>query len=144
VKRTIQFVILALATLLVSDPVLADASCAPQMSPDCHRMANCCGMTEMPGAEMPGMVQETGTASAQHLFSASAWEDVTGCNPEECYRPSSQTVASLANSAKNNPVALTPSEPFLDVAPFNGRASSSFPSSAHAPPRYLLFHVIRI
>src|ERR1700733_9692191 len=70
VKRTIQFVILALATLLVSYPVLADASCAPQMSPDCHRMANCCGMTEMPGAEMPGMVKETGTVSAHHRFSA--------------------------------------------------------------------------
>jgi len=139
VKRAIQFVILALATLLVSDPVLADAACAPQMSPDCHRMADCCGM-----AEMPGMLQDAATVSAQRLYSASARGDVTGCNPEQCDRPSSQAVAWLSNSAKTNPVALAQPGPSLDVIPFNGLAPSSSPSSAHAPPRYLLFHVIRI
>jgi hypothetical protein len=137
VKRTIQFGIIALAALLVSEPVLADAFCTPQTTPDCHRMAACCDAGETPS-------MGPAASSSQQLYSASAWVDVMGCDPEECDRPSPQAIAWLSNSAKTNQVVLAPTEPCAEVVLSQRLAPSSFPSSAHAPPRYLLFHVIRI
>jgi hypothetical protein len=132
-KRILQFVVIALAALLATQPILADAACVPGMNPACDRDA-CCGMTD--------------EAVSSAFLSHSAWSDFSSCNPGDCDRPTPHAVASLPDSVKDpvktNPVAQATIATREDAASSQKFAPSVASSSANAPPRYLLFRVIRV
>ena len=145
-KRSLQFVVLALAVLLAVQPALATMTCTQWLCGAGHHSSDCCP-TSIDGSmrSMTGNpAVDSRDASWQTPQPAPAQ---SGCASALCCVVSARTTVQVAISAKSNVITAVPftlTGGLLSVAAPVRVALTSRHAVAPAPARYDLFQILRI
>ena len=146
-KRSLQFVALALAVLLALQPALATLTCTQRLCGAGHHSSDCCpplrdgsmrNMSANPAMDSTGASWQT---LPQPVLAES------GCSSQPCCVVSARTTAQAAIPAKskvNVTAASVPIRGLLSVIVPVRAALTSRDAVAPIPARYALFQVLRI
>jgi hypothetical protein len=145
-KRSLKFVVLALAVLLAVQPALATMTCTQWLCGAGHHSTDCCptsidgSMRNMSGN--PAMdSRDTSWQTSQPALAES------GCAAELCCIVTARTTVQVALSAKSNVITVAPFAlpgGLSSVAAPVRVARTSRDAVAPVAARYVLFQVLRI